>query len=220
MAVSEKQEPKHSRLHEQVSSQIEPFFETTLRRMQLTAEQIQLQSKEELANSLSIVEDAIKSPASFGVLKVAVSAKVGLYIVDSSSKHIYEVGILPLLLESKNLILQRLAGFGADISQAERILHDKTVETMKKRIAKLDLMARLSGGLVLWVACLFLIIKLPSVFNWSWFIGHQNVTGLSLLALVVCTGLIWAGLEVSSNRRWFALGSIVIAALIGAITIV
>ncbi|WP_446011893.1 hypothetical protein [Candidatus Electrothrix sp.] len=212
-------EKKTCHLSEEVNAQMEPFFKETLNRLNLTKTQIQKQSKEELKNSLSTIEDAIRNSSSFGVLKVSMSASAAAYIVQSRSEHHFEVGILPLLLESKNLILKRLAGFGADIVQTERAMHEQKVAAMKQSIARLDLFCRLLIGFILWLTFLFSIIKLPAKFNWTWFTGHQNVVGLSSLSVVIATGLIWCLLEKSKNRRWFALGSIVIAALIGGITI-
>ena len=206
-------------LPEKVNAQMEPFFKEALKRLHLTKAQIENQSKEELENSLSTVEDAIRNSSSFGVLKVSMSASGAAIIVQSKSEHHFEVGILPLLLESKNLILKRLADFGADIVQTERAMYEQTVAAMRQSITRLDLFCRLLIGFILWLTCLFSIIKLPTKFNWTWFTGHQNVVGLSSLSVVIATGLIWCLLEKSRNRRWFALGSIVIAALIGGITI-
>jgi len=207
-------------LPEKVNAQMEPFFQETLNRLHLTKAQIENQSKEELENSLSTVEDAIRNSSSFGVLKVSMSASGAAFIVQSKSEHHFEVEILPLLLESKNLIFKKLAGFGADIVQTEQAMHEHKVAAMKQSIARLDLLCRFLIGFILWLTSLFSIIKLPTKFNWTWFTSHQNVVGLSILSVVIATGLIWCLLEKSRNRRWFALGSIVIAAFIGGITII
>ena len=206
-------------LPEKINAQMEPFFKGTLERLHLTKPQIESQSKEELENSLATVEDAIRNSSSFGALKVSMSASGAAFIVQSKSEHHFEVGILPLLLESKNLIVKRLAGFDADLAQIERKMHEQAVAAMKQSIARLDLFCRLLIGFILWLTCLLVIVKLPTKLNWTWFTGHQNSVGLSCLAVVIATGLIWCLLEKSKNRRWFALGSIVIAALIGGITI-
>lgn len=206
-------------LLEKANNDLEPFFNSALKRLNLTSTQIEKQPSEELEISLSTVEDAIRGSASFGVFKVGMSANASFYIAQSKTKHHYEVGILPLLLESKKLILMRLASFGGDVAQTERTMHEQTVAVMTRRIAKFELLTRFLIGFILWLTCLLSIIKLPVLFNWTWLTTHQNVIGLSALSIVIATGLIWVLLDKSKSRRLFALGSIVMAALIGGITI-
>ena len=88
--------------------QMRRFFEPQLESLQLGEEQIQQQSLAELEASLDRINDCIKHPESFGILKLQVTAKTGLIVTQSGSEAHFEVGIVPLLLERKRLILERI----------------------------------------------------------------------------------------------------------------
>lgn len=81
------------------------FFEPQLIALGLDKEQIENQDLAELRHSLETVNDAIQNPSNFGVFKVSMDAGGG-FIVSAQSQ--FEIGILPLLLESKKLILNRI----------------------------------------------------------------------------------------------------------------
>jgi hypothetical protein len=87
------------------------YFEPQLRQLNLADEQIENQDLEQLENSLGIVDDAIKNPDSFGKMRIAYafeSGEVIPIIAKSGSDYNVEVGILPLLLERKKRILDRI----------------------------------------------------------------------------------------------------------------
>ncbi|MEU9780745.1 hypothetical protein AB0H92_07150 [Streptomyces phaeochromogenes] len=86
----------------------EQFFAPTLKKLKLTVEQIEKQSLTELQASLDTVNEAISYPASFGVMRVMLTADVGVVITKAKSEAHMEVGILPVLLERKALILERI----------------------------------------------------------------------------------------------------------------
>ncbi|MEV5268396.1 hypothetical protein [Streptomyces werraensis] len=92
----------------QVEEAAEKFFEPTLKKLKLTVEQIEKQSLAELEASLDTVNEAINHPASFGVMRMKLTADVGVVITRATSEAHMEVGILPLLLERKALILARI----------------------------------------------------------------------------------------------------------------
>jgi ABC-type transport system involved in cytochrome c biogenesis permease subunit len=77
----------------------------------LTVDQIEAQSPAELEASLERVNDAIAHPDSFGTLSMKATASGGrlLMIVAGPVESTVTVGILPILLERKSLILTRLA---------------------------------------------------------------------------------------------------------------
>ena len=83
-------------------------FEKQLRDMSLAADQIKRQDLRGLDLSLSRVNDAIAHADSFGTLKIKISAETGPIIVKESSDAHFERSILPFLLESKSLILDRI----------------------------------------------------------------------------------------------------------------
>lgn len=87
---------------------IRDFFEPQLRRLGLAEDQIARQDLAELEASLEKVNDAIMNPDAFGKLRVAITADAGAIIVRAQTEHHLELGILPLLLERKGQILDRI----------------------------------------------------------------------------------------------------------------
>ena len=73
----------------------------------LSADQVKNQSLDELNQSLDRLNDAINKPESFGFLRMNFDAGVGLVIARTSAQ--VEIGILPLLLERKKLVVDRIA---------------------------------------------------------------------------------------------------------------
>lgn len=88
---------------------IKTFFEPQLIALGLSSDQIGRQTQEELEQSLERVNEAIQHPDSFGKLRLRATAVGGWMIASSDSdSNVEEVNILPLLLERKKLILDRL----------------------------------------------------------------------------------------------------------------
>jgi len=83
-------------------------FEPQLARLGLSVEQIERQGLDELNQSLIKVNDAISHPDSFGTLKLMFSADAGVLMTTARQEAHMEIGILPLLLERKSLILSRI----------------------------------------------------------------------------------------------------------------
>ena len=83
-------------------------FEPQLKRLGLSVELIDLQDLDQLNLSLLKVNDAISHPESFGTLKIMISADAGLVLAKAPQEAHMEIGILPLLLERKSLILNRI----------------------------------------------------------------------------------------------------------------
>jgi hypothetical protein len=87
---------------------IHEHFERQLKTLGLTEEEIKSQSLDELNQSLEKVNDAISHPDRFGKLKLQLSPAGGLVVVAKRKEAHMELGILPLLLERKSLILSRI----------------------------------------------------------------------------------------------------------------
>ncbi len=83
-------------------------YEGQLTDLGLAKEQIEEQSLQELEASLERINDALKHPESFGVMNVKLSATVVLVITSVDSESIFQIGIVPVLLERKKLILERI----------------------------------------------------------------------------------------------------------------
>lgn len=82
------------------------FFEPLLANVGLSEEQILTQPLEELQQSLVRINDAIQHAESFGTVKLNFGS-TGVFVV-SQEKNQIEIGILPLLLERKKQILDRI----------------------------------------------------------------------------------------------------------------
>jgi hypothetical protein len=84
------------------------FFEPQLRRLGLADDQIGAQDLAQLEASLEKVNDAIANPDAFGKLQIAFTAQGHVFIAQANTEHHLELGILPLLLERKGQILDRI----------------------------------------------------------------------------------------------------------------
>lgn len=85
------------------------FFEPKLRRLGLTVQQIETQTLDELEVSLETVNDALRHPDSFGLMKVTSEAgRPSAVLATKPTEAHLEVGIVPILLERKGLILSRI----------------------------------------------------------------------------------------------------------------
>lgn len=84
------------------------FFEPQLRIMNLSHAQIDVQNLNQLKDSLDRVNLAIANPNQFGALGIKISAGVGAVIARTSAEGTITVGVLPILVERKRLILDRI----------------------------------------------------------------------------------------------------------------
>lgn len=84
------------------------FYEPQLRDLNLGAEQIKKQNLDQLEQSLLRVNDAISNPESFGTFGVKLTAEGSALIAKAKSESAVELGALPILLERKKLILERI----------------------------------------------------------------------------------------------------------------
>ena len=87
---------------------VRDFFEPQLGRLGLAEGQIADQDLAQLEVSLEKVNDAIANPDAFGKLKIAFTAQGSVLIAQTHTEHHLELGILPLLLERKGQILDRI----------------------------------------------------------------------------------------------------------------
>src|SRR3954469_15216814 len=101
-------EDKRSDEYERFRGEARRFFDAQLERIGLGEAQIESQDITGLEDSLARVDDALRLPESFGVLKLSFSANAAVFIVKSDAASHIEVGVVPLLLERKKLIVDRL----------------------------------------------------------------------------------------------------------------
>lgn len=100
----------------------EQFFEPRLRELGLSEQQIGGLKLDELQEALSRIDEAITNPQGFGEISVMVSARGELVIAKASSDRHLTVGIMPLLLIRKRMILSRIRELGG--KNAEQILDE------------------------------------------------------------------------------------------------
>src|SRR6516162_9281300 len=101
--------PQRTFAYDQFKQEADRFFETQLESIGLARSQLAQQNIPELEDSLVRVDDALRAPESFGVLRLSVTAEATVFIAKSNtgSSHI-EVGVVPQLLERKKMIVERL----------------------------------------------------------------------------------------------------------------
>lgn len=93
---------------ERMEETTKQVFEPKLAALNLTVRQIEHQDLRQLQTSLERVNDAIQHAESFGTIKLRMDVERGPILVQRSDEGHFEVGILPLLLERKALILERM----------------------------------------------------------------------------------------------------------------
>ena len=128
--LSPQQKAKYRSLEEQVES----CFESQLRDLGLSKDQIETQSLDELQQSLEKVNEALKHPESFGTLRFP---EVLVLVTSSGSDAHFERRILQLLLSCKKLILERIR----TLSTNEKI---ESIQDLLNQVGDEDLKVRLN----------------------------------------------------------------------------
>ncbi len=200
------------KLQENISKQIDKFFDASMRRMKLSPDQIDGQNLEQLRRSLGMVEDALARANSFGFCRIMVTATMSVVVKTSSDAH-FEIGITPLLLESKARIMDRLEDLGVVSPEAER-------DILRQQVAAYRARWQISFGGVIWAIGVLFIWLVPNWASWTSFTLHNNYISLMVLISIALGGTLWAIIDDNSTRRWFALGSIAIAAIVAAVSLV
>jgi hypothetical protein len=98
--------------NESIKTITKAFFEPQLKSLDLGEEQIRQQNLSQLLQNLETVNEAIQNPDSFGVCGLSITAEAGTgiaYITKGPQNATFQVGILPILLERKRLILERIS---------------------------------------------------------------------------------------------------------------
>ncbi|HXQ71634.1 MAG TPA: hypothetical protein VN844_14155 [Pyrinomonadaceae bacterium] len=245
------------------NSQLNEFFKGELERLRLTDEQIEQQSVPELESSLETVNDALKNPDSFGVLRIKITADTGFLITTANQNFHYEVGILPLLLRAKRHVIER----GASLKSAQevknlaeliaKVVDQGTKDKLQQELKRLEEVSsalqeryeefqeqqtkelnrvqaesvtrlgqlkftktvltgyRLASGMLLLLIGMWAILDGPN--HAPWLAGHPKILPLKITAAIAVVGLAWIAMDTNVTRRWFALSSIVVAAIFGII---
>jgi hypothetical protein len=126
------------------SEVVRNYFEQELSKLELAERQIETQSLEELRGSLDRVNEAVLNPDSFGKIRVKLSADGQISIVTSGSRYHQKVGALPLLLERKKQILDRMRLLSQDqtvgnLRDALKLIEDQNVrEKLEEQLKALE----------------------------------------------------------------------------------
>ena len=142
-------------LKDQYNRTLRQWFDSQLSLIGLSEDQISEQDLAELEVSLEKINDAIENPDSFGKFRVKLGGERGIIISQTDDFH-FEMGILPLLLERKGQILERIRALRPeqqlseirkdiasgvdDPSERERLIGviDRRLQEQRESIEKLD----------------------------------------------------------------------------------
>src|SRR5450755_4420006 len=116
--------------------QAERYFEPLLIKSGLGKDQITKQSLSELRESLQLVNRLIENPSYFGFYNVKVTSGLTL----SSAQAEAQLGILPILLERKKLILDRIRLLGGEeiIEKMTSKAEEQDETALKQEMVKLS----------------------------------------------------------------------------------
>jgi hypothetical protein len=95
-------------LQEQTERLAEAMFGPQLDNLGWGRGELRAQNLEELESSLERVNDAMTHPESFGVFHAKLTAEAGLIVAKAGPEAHITLGIMPLLLQRKRLILERI----------------------------------------------------------------------------------------------------------------
>jgi hypothetical protein len=70
-------------------------------------------------------------------------------------------------------------------------------------------------GLVIGFSGILSILYLPGLMNWQWLLSHPKKIPIQVSLCLIILSLSWSIADSNNNRRWFAFGSIAIAASLG-----
>jgi hypothetical protein len=93
------------------------YFEPQLARLNLSEEQIDQQTLDQLGDSLNKINELISHPDSLGSFRLSIPA-AKFWVVSTAEGHA-EVGALPMLLERKSQILRRISTLRQELGLAE-----------------------------------------------------------------------------------------------------
>ncbi len=145
------------------------FFEKQLSELELDVNTLEHQTLDELKRSLTIIDQAIEHHESFGKFSLKFSAQGSFIVAQSNAESLFAIGILPLLLERKQVILQRIE----NIFKLESPTITKKAEAKERKKAELTRLAQAEINRKLWIIIMFLIaiwigiILLIRSFGWD-----------------------------------------------------
>lgn len=101
--------------------------------------------------------------------------------------------------------------------EKERIVRE--VERAKAERARIERLLRIAVGVFVVIIGILLILILPSTLNWQWFQLHPKRIQLYVTACIAMAAIGWAIAETNATRRWVAIGSFFVGAVLTALQI-
>lgn len=205
---------KENGMTARLSNQIDTFYDYSIRKMGLADDQINIKNIEELKISLSVIEDALIKADSFGKCRIGFSGETSIpFLAKGDSNSTFEVGITPLLLQAKLKVISRLTTLGANAQENETII-------LKQQHDKYRNLWLLTLGTLLWMLGTLLIWFAPIFLKWTVITNHKSHIALSIISCLIFAGSIWSILDKNNTRRYFVIGSVVIAGIISVIALI
>jgi hypothetical protein len=90
---------------------------------------------------------------------------------------------------------------------------DDALKRMRRELDRLGFLFRLFLGAIVAVIGIGSVFILPSALSWRWLLQHTSKLGLQASAAFGMLGISWVIVDTDKSRRWFALGSVVLAAI-------
>lgn len=170
---------------------LDTFFQEQLDNLGLSEDCLNQQIEEELHRSLTIIDQAIENHESFGKFGVTLTAEAAV-IITAKTESLFEIGILPLLLERKQIILARLSEFDSKNSISEEYLQtrrlniQRELEKLAKRETNRRLWAVIAALTGVWSALFLLIQRLgwDLLEPWTYLVGFAlTIIGYAYLVI-------------------------------------
>lgn len=126
-----------ARVHEQIEDARRALFEPQLAALGLSEESIRAQTVDQLEESLAKINELVANPGSIGRTTIKVSAS-GTAVIASAVEAHMEIGALPLLLDRKSKILERLKALKPveQLNDLRAVVEDVGEPAVRERIER------------------------------------------------------------------------------------
>lgn len=108
-------------------------FELRLAHLKLSKEDIDNCSLEQLKTALDLINDAIGKAGDFGIIRLRLTTNGHIVVAKNSESSDYEIGITPILLERKRLIIERLISLSTELKSEVLKQVIQTIPDERKR---------------------------------------------------------------------------------------
>jgi len=113
--------------------------------------------------------------------------------------------------------LRRLQNSDSETLKRELVQTKDKLQRITKQKNRYSFLMRFLFAAILVLLGLSLTFAIPVLLSWTWFLQHPRKLGLQMSGILIIFGACWAILARDQNIRLFAIGSIVIATVVGII---